>query len=236
MDAPTTGTASDYFGAMVSEYTDLMRRALPRYDDMIATLMRFMPERPSHILELGCGTGNLTLLLAQRWPDVQLTTVDASQEMIDATRARLADVSPEFAQRTTYLCGRFEELSIEDKSFDLVTSCISLHHVVNKAPMFANIYRWLAPGGALCFADQFRGSTDENHEKIWTDWKAYTLEPGHCTPEELQSLLDHAEAHDHYEPMLAHRQYLESAGFSPERIDFVWRHLLWTVTTADRPD
>ena len=236
MNTPITGAASDYFGAMVDDYTDLIRRVVPRYDEMIDVLMRFMPEQPTRALELGCGTGNLTLKLTQRWPNVRLTLVDASQEMIDSTRARLADLAPELAQRTTFLCRRFEDLSFDDASFDLVTSCISLHHVADKAPLFANIYRWLAPGGALRFADQFRGATDENHDKIWTDWQARALEPGHCTRDELQSLLDHAEAHDHYESLHAHQRYLESAGFPPQQIDFVWRHLLWTIATADRPN
>ena len=38
---------------------------------------------PTEIVDLGCGTGNSTALLAQRWPDASLTGVDGSTEMLN---------------------------------------------------------------------------------------------------------------------------------------------------------
>ena len=57
-------TAADYFGAMVGEYDSLIRRAVPRYDEMTARLLDYLPPSATSILELGCGTGNLTMLSA----------------------------------------------------------------------------------------------------------------------------------------------------------------------------
>ncbi len=62
-------TASEYFGAMVDEYDSLIRRAVPRYDEMIARTVEYMPDDARRILEFGCGTGNLTLAIAQRFPE-----------------------------------------------------------------------------------------------------------------------------------------------------------------------
>src|SRR6266702_2909896 len=44
---------------------------------------------PRHVADLGCGPGNLTAALAQRWPGSTVTGVDSSPEMIDAATALL---------------------------------------------------------------------------------------------------------------------------------------------------
>ncbi len=83
-------TAAAYFGGMVESYDSLIRRAVPRYDEMIDRLMDYMPARPARILELGCGTGNLTLKLAARFPNSEITVVDAAPEMTAMTMDRVA--------------------------------------------------------------------------------------------------------------------------------------------------
>jgi trans-aconitate 2-methyltransferase len=47
-------------------------------------LSRVDAQAPSTVVDLGCGPGNLTALLKQRWPLADVTGVDASQEMLDA--------------------------------------------------------------------------------------------------------------------------------------------------------
>lgn len=53
--------------------------------DLIA---RIDAESPSTVVDLGCGPGNLTELLAQRWPEADVLGLDSSPEMIAKARAR----------------------------------------------------------------------------------------------------------------------------------------------------
>ncbi|QLY29145.1 trans-aconitate 2-methyltransferase [Nocardia huaxiensis] len=58
---------------------------------------RIGAEKPRRVVDLGCGPGNLTVQLAQRWPDATLEAADSSPEMVAAAQARgldarLADV------------------------------------------------------------------------------------------------------------------------------------------------
>jgi tRNA (cmo5U34)-methyltransferase len=231
-------TASDYFGALVREYDSLIRRAVPRYDELLERIAFYLPPLPPsptvgrRVLELGCGTGNYSLLLARegarRWPDLKLTLVDASSQMLDVTRARLAE-----AGRTgdAFVCARFEELDFAPGSFDLVTSCISVHHVKDKRALFTRLAQLLAPGGEVLIGDQMRGGTERAHALNWQRWLAFCR--AHCSEAEAISLIDHAYAHDHYESVAAHFRALEGAGYLD--VDCVWRNWMWGVVSARVP-
>ncbi len=49
-------------------------------------LARVDVETPEHVVDLGCGPGNSTALLAARWPEAEITGVDSSREMLAAAR------------------------------------------------------------------------------------------------------------------------------------------------------
>jgi trans-aconitate 2-methyltransferase len=65
-------------------------RARPFFD----LLARVGAELPGYVVDMGCGPGNLTALLAERWPAATVCGVDSSPEMIEAARA-LAAESPQ---------------------------------------------------------------------------------------------------------------------------------------------
>jgi tRNA (cmo5U34)-methyltransferase len=227
-DLPSS--ASGYFGSMAESYDSLIHRAVPRYDEMIARLLDYLPRGPRRVLELGCGTGNLSLELAKTVSLAELTLVDAAAEMIALVRSLIDQSRPTSNARVSYVEARFEELDLPARSFDLVVSSISLHHVEDKAALYARIRSLMTTGGRFCFADQIRGEPESNHLLNWERWLDFCREPGHCTGEEIESLLQHAAAHDHYTTLSDHIQLLSRAGFS--EIDCVWRNWMWGIVTA----
>jgi trans-aconitate methyltransferase len=223
-------TAADYFGGMVASYDSLIRRAVPRYDEMTDRLLQHLPTRADRIVELGCGTGNLTLRLVQCFPGAHITTLDAAPEMTAVTLARARSL-PNPAHITA-LTTSFEDAAFPGALFDLAVSCMSLHHVPGQAALYRRLHDWLAPGGVLAFADQLRGQTNRAQQAHWDLWLAFCREPGHCTPDEIRSLEDHAAAHDHYVPLSEHFRLLTEAGFTDP--DCAWRNGMYSVVLAHR--
>ncbi|MFL5639581.1 MAG: class I SAM-dependent methyltransferase, partial [Gemmatimonadaceae bacterium] len=152
----TAATAAAYFGSMADSYDSLIRRAVPRYDEMTARLIDYLPSQATRVLELGCGTGNLSLQLARRFPRSALTFVDGSAEMTGLTEARIRAAHQQVGA-TTYIVQRFEDLRFPAETFDLVVSSISLHHVEDKARLYRQLRSFMTTGGVFAFADQFRG-------------------------------------------------------------------------------
>jgi len=225
-----TGTASQYFGSIVDSYDSLIRRAVPRYDEMVERLTTYLPPQARSVLELGCGTGNFSVSLSGAYPSSTLTFVDGAEEMIRTTAHRLG----EDRERFTFLTSRFEDLEPGIGPFDLITSSISLHHVDDKQRLYDLLFSRLTPGGWLMFADQMRGASEEIHEINWSQWLAFCRSSGQCSPDEVQSLLDHAEAHDHYTSLQDHFTLLSGAGFT--QLDCVWRNWIWGIVLARREE
>ena len=123
-------TASEYFSGMLEEYDSLMRRAVPRYDEMLERLVTYLPQTAERVLELGCGTGNLTLQLLERYPGARVVTVDAGPELLELTRQRAG----RDAERLESRCQRFEELELAQGSHDLVVSSSSGFHTHLQRP------------------------------------------------------------------------------------------------------
>ncbi len=66
--------------------TQYLRFGDERTRPFIDLLARVGAERPGYVVDLGCGPGNLTVLLTRRWPSAAVCGVDSSPQMIEAAR------------------------------------------------------------------------------------------------------------------------------------------------------
>jgi tRNA (cmo5U34)-methyltransferase len=220
-------TTKEFYDRFSSRYTEAILKCVPRYQEMLSALFYYLPDgfAPSGILELGCGTGNLSALVLRHFPNARFTAVDISGECISECKARLNDPSIEFIQED------FSKLTFPEGSFDLVVSSISIHHLADfaKKRLFQHVHGWLASGGFLTFSDQFRGETEELYRKHMELWRSHASE-NNVTEEEWATWIEHQELHDHHSPLKSHLDWLAGCGF--ERPDCVWRYSLWAVICA----
>jgi trans-aconitate 2-methyltransferase len=103
-------------------------------------LARLAIDSPRTIVDLGCGTGTVTALLRERWPDAQITGVDNSQPMLDRARAEMPDVTWQFANLATW---------IPPAPVDLMVSNAALQWLDDHATLFPRLLTQLSLGGTL---------------------------------------------------------------------------------------
>jgi len=77
-----------------------------------------------------------------------------------------------------------------------------------------------------------RADPEEMNQRNWDAWLAFCRMPGNCTEEEIERLVEHAAAHDHYETVAQHLGMLERTGFS--ELDCLWRSGMWAIVTATK--
>jgi trans-aconitate 2-methyltransferase len=96
-------------------------------------------------LDIGCGTGRLTALLAERLSEGRVTGLDRSPTMIGTARSWLQEHAP----RTTLVRSDAILLPFTGSSFDLVFSTATFHWIHDHPSLFAAVGRVLKPGGRL---------------------------------------------------------------------------------------
>lgn len=112
------------------------------------------------VLEIGCGTGNLTLLVKQRSPHLDVVGLDPDAKALAraARKARRAGLDLHLDR------GFADELPYPDSSFDRVLSALVFHHLeaTSRLATMREVLRVLRPGGSLHLVD-FGG--DNHHLK-----------------------------------------------------------------------
>lgn len=143
MTTPTWDPAQylRHAGHRARPFTDLLAR--------VPGLPARPPAGPPRIADLGCGPGNVTALLAERWPTARITGYDHSPEMLD--KAHVDHEGP------TAGGGRLDFTVADARTWtpgephDLIISNATLHWVPGHADRFPDWIAALKPGGTFAF-------------------------------------------------------------------------------------
>jgi trans-aconitate 2-methyltransferase len=138
-------------------------RARPAAD----LISRVNHRNPAQIVDIGCGPGNSTQMLHERWPQAAIMGLDSSAEMLAQAKAAHPEWNWVQADAATWK---------SDHLFDLVFSNAALQWVPNHAEVFPRLFQLVAPGGA--FAIQMPGNfyaathtimAEVAHGPLWRD-------------------------------------------------------------------
>jgi ubiquinone/menaquinone biosynthesis C-methylase UbiE len=104
------------------------------------------PILPGHVLDLGCGTGNLSAALLAEGVATTCIGFDISAGMVEIAREKTAHM-----EGISFQVGSATELPFDDNSFDLVVGDAFLHHILDTQASLRETHRVLKPGGVASF-------------------------------------------------------------------------------------
>lgn len=103
-------------------------------------------EDSDHVLDLGCGTGELTQLLARATPEGEVLGVDLTPKMIDRARKKLPK---RLESRVRFSVGKGENLDLPSSYFDSVASAFTLRNVTDISQVISELKRVVKPEGRV---------------------------------------------------------------------------------------
>ena len=181
---------------------------------------------PTYVVDLGCGPGELTRGLAERWPRAHVVGVDSSPDMIAAAAGRALDGRLEFveADLATWRPHR---------PADLIIANAALHWVPGHVDLIAPLAATLAPDGALAF--QVPDNFGEPSHTLLRDLR--------LSPRWRDLLADGADRGAGVERPERYLEALVAAGLHPDVWQTEYLHVLpgddavleWVKGTALRP-
>lgn len=221
------GVAS-HLSIEIAEYDARIRTFVPHYEKMIEVCSRGLQlltaERPV-VVDLGIGTGALSLACFSKRPDLQLIGIDLDPSMLSVASVRLSGFSG-----VTFVESDFRRTL---PAADAFVACLALHHIKNpsdKATHYKNLYKSLRPGGLLLTGDCFPATDPMLAGQHRDAWIAHLGKTYSC--EESENHLRSWANEDTYFPLDIEQGWLSDAGF---RTEILWREESFAVLAGIRP-
>ena len=144
--------------------------------DVIAALPA---EQEPFCLDLACGTGDITRLLAQKYPRGRIVGLDITEPMLALARASSSDANIQFVNQD------MSNLAFDSGTVDIVSGGYALRNAPDLARTLGEIHRVLKPGGVAAFLDfsKLRGERVQRWQywtlKMWTGFWGVLLHRNH---------------------------------------------------------
>ncbi|MEI6795763.1 MAG: class I SAM-dependent methyltransferase [Methanomassiliicoccales archaeon] len=188
-------------------------------------------------LDLGCGCGPYAQVLLERDPEMRVTCLDASEDMLTAARGLLADYEKVRFVRTT-----FEKMveSGPEEQYDLIVSSLAIHHLPRdgKAMLNSWVLKALRPGGWFINIDTMLppAGLEEWYIQLWKEWAERQAASQGVEINVDEIIYGHHQVPAHHallDAMPVQLRMLEQAGFKD--VDCIHKHGIFAMLCGQRP-
>ena len=142
-------TMSDFFAARVEGYDEHMINNVEGCREGYVKMAFVIPQSTTTLLDLGCGTGLELDEIFKRFPDIEVTGIDLTREMLDKLRLKHPD------KNMHLICGDYFKTELGIDKFDCAVSFETMHHFTpeTKIELYRRIYNAVKPGGCYIECD-----------------------------------------------------------------------------------
>lgn len=194
-------------GDRAKNYDTFVKSWIPNYDYFIGLLTHLIPKSAQNILVVGCGSGNEVLAITKSNPELKITGVDPSPEMIELAKNKLSSYSG------IKLFEGFTEDLPKEKLYDVATLSLVLHFIEDnggKLQQLKQIAERLNLDSPLIILDIF-GSESELKQNL--DILSAFL-PQHISDEEIAERRNRIKKNIHHITEERLSEILQLAGFT----------------------
>ncbi|MBD2507957.1 class I SAM-dependent methyltransferase [Nostoc muscorum FACHB-395] len=209
--------------ASTADFDIGIRQLIPRYDEMLEVISRCLPSTSLRILELGCGTGELSLKILKRFPNAQVIALDYSPRMLQFAQDKIT--ASGYQKRWVGTQADFgdwannpEKLDIGSE-FDACVSSLAIHHLQDemKLKLFSQIAASLTQDGCFWNGDPILPESSALAEVYQAAREEWSVEQG-TNLTEIRAKLGASStqgysSQDQLASLDAHLQMLSKAGF-----------------------
>ncbi len=151
MKKPSRYIPAFHFHWLTRWYDPMMRYLFHEEVLKTALVAQAHIQTGQNVLDVGCGTGTLTLMIKRTQPNATVYGLDLDPQVLDIARSKANQTGETIVlQQSSATC-----LPYADESFDRVFASLVLHHLTrqNKQQMLREAFRVLKPGGELHVVD-----------------------------------------------------------------------------------
>lgn len=167
----------EHFENEAAIFDKLFFKVVPRYDEMIQAVVEAAPfhrKDKLKIVDLGCGTGNLTQKIITAYPNAHITCSDMAENMLKMAKAKLVK-----ERNVSFWLGDIRDFDYSNK-YDMIVSSLVLHHIEKKEKLkfYRKLYNALRDGGVFYTMDIFL-SPSRHLQKLYINrWKTFMKSNG----------------------------------------------------------
>ena len=213
----------EQFEQRAFDYDGLIPRLIPRYreqHDLILQLIPFETNAHIKVLDLGAGTGILSALILQAFPQANVLAFDIAEKMLKVCQTNLSA----YQEQLTLQQGNFAEDNFGN-GYDLVVSGLAIHHLdsTGKQTLFKKLFQSMNSGGILLIRDIVTAATPrltEQYEQLWRQYMKANREDDAAW---FQKYLEE----DIPSSVEEQTRWLSEAGFADTACH--WRHLNFAI-------
>ena len=145
-----------YAGAAAQAYLEAIDRSFLQHVEGLMPSPRIDTAR---VLDVGCGPGQILVMMKQRWPGMQIVGLDAGPAMIEKARRDAAEADIDITYEVLRVGPQGDaRLPYGDGEFDIVTCNSVIHHLTDPVGALDEMARVAKPDGAVLVRDLQRPS------------------------------------------------------------------------------
>ena len=219
------------FEKLANEFDELIIKLIPHYNEMLEALALSIPYEKTEsikVMDLGCGTGTVSKMIREQYPNAIFSCVDLAENMIEMAKIKLGN------DRVTYKLKDFYHLMF-DQDYDVIISSLALHHLLtdnDKKDFYFKIYNNLAHNGVFFNADIVLGANDKLESRYLHKWKEFMYK--NVSVDEVDNkVIPRHNDEDHPSRLTDQLNWLLEIGFVD--VDVIWKYYNFAVYGGFKP-